>query len=163
MTTAFPSWPRCLNLKYPSMYQFKLEPLLNHRRYQEEILQKELAGLKKRLQSEQRQLRDLKAKKRQNLQQLQTRQKQGRPASELKLYVDFIDHLTVAMEVQREKVMEAQRRFDSTHQALIAAMKKRKALEKLKEKGHRAYEQTQLKKERKILDDVAGHQFILKS
>ena len=28
------------------MYQFNLEPLLNHRRYQEEVLQKELADLK---------------------------------------------------------------------------------------------------------------------
>jgi flagellar FliJ protein len=145
------------------MYQFKLEPLLNHRRYQEEVLQKELADKKKRLQSEQDQLRDLKSRKRRNLQELTSRQKQGRPASELKLYVDFIDHLTAEMEAQHEKVVEAQRRFDSSHQALIAAMKKRKALEKLKEKGRRAYEQTRLKKERDLLDDVAGHQFIFKS
>ena len=145
------------------MYQFKLESLLNHRRYREEVLQKELAHSKRRLQSEQEQLRDLKNQKRQNLRQLQTRQKKGRPASELKLYVDFIEYLTAEMEAQRQKVMEAQRRFDSTHQAVIAAMKKRKALEKLKEKGRRAYEQTQLKKERDLLDDVAGHQFVQKS
>jgi flagellar FliJ protein len=145
------------------MYQFKLEPLLNHRRYQEEVLQKELADHKKRLQSEQDQLRDLKHKKRHNLQQLRAKQKQGRPASELKLYVDFVDHLTSALEAQAQKVKEAQRRFNSTHRALMAAMKKRKALEKLKEKGRQAYEQTQLKKERALLDDVAGHQYILKS
>ncbi|MDJ0987614.1 MAG: flagellar export protein FliJ [Desulfobacterales bacterium] len=145
------------------MYQFKLEPLLNHRRYQEEVLQKELADHKKALLAEQRLLRDLKDRKRQNLQQLQIRQKEGRPASELKLYVDFIDHLTAEMEAQSEKVSEAQRRFDTTHEALIAAMKKRKALEKLKAKGRRAYEQAELTKERKLLDDVAGHQFILKS
>jgi flagellar FliJ protein len=145
------------------MYQFKLEPLLNHRRYQEEVLQKELADHKKRLQSEQDQLRDLKHKKRHNLQQLRAKQKQGRPASELKLYVDFVDHLTSALEAQAQKVKEAQRRFNSTHRALMAAMKKRKALEKLKEKGRQAYEQTQLKKERALLDDVASHQYILKS
>jgi flagellar FliJ protein len=145
------------------MYQFKLEPLLNHRRYQEEILQKELAAVKKRLQSEQAQLRALKKKQRQNLQLLHTRQKQGRPASELKLFVDFIDHLSAEMKAQREKIMQTQRQFDSTHQALLAAMKKRKTLEKLKEKDRRAYEQTQMKKERHLLDDVAGNQFILKS
>ena len=145
------------------MYQFKLEPLLNHRRYQEEVLQKELADHKKRLLAEQRLLRDLKDRKRQNLQQFQIRQTEGRPASELKLYVDFIDHLTAEMEAQSEKVSEAQRRFNATHQALIAAMKKRKALEKLKEKDRKSYEQAELTKERKLLDDVAGHQFILKS
>ncbi len=145
------------------MYHFKLEPLLNHRRYQEEILQKELAGVKKRLQSEQAQLQALKKKKRQNLQLLHSRQKQGRPASELKLFVDFIDHLSAEMKAQREKITQTQRQFDSTHQALLAAMKKRKTLEKLKEKDRRAYEQSRMKKERHLLDDVAGHQYILKS
>ncbi len=94
---------------------------------------------------------------------LEARQKKGRPASELKLYVDFIDHLTAELEAQAERVMEAQRQFDATRQELMAAMKKRKMLEKLKEKGRRAFEQTQLKKERALLDDVAGHQYILKS
>jgi flagellar FliJ protein len=145
------------------MYQFKLEPLLNHRRYQEEVLQKELAGLKKRLQAEQHQLRNLKKKKRRNGQLLEARQKKGRPASELKLYVDFIDYLTAQMKIQAEQVVKAQHRCDATRQELLAAMKKRKVLEKLKEKGRRAYEQTQLKKERALLDDVAGHQYILKS
>ncbi len=145
------------------MYQFKLEPLLNHRRYQEEVLQKELADLKKQLQAEQHQFRNLKKKKRRNVQLLEARQKKGRPASELKLYVDFIDHLTAELEAQAERVMEAQRQFDATRQELMAAMKKRKMLEKLKEKGRRAYEQTQLKKERALLDDVSGHQYILKS
>jgi flagellar FliJ protein len=145
------------------VYHFKLEPLLNHRRYQEEILQKELAGVKKRLQSEQAQLRVLKKKKRQTLQLLHARQKQGGAAAELKLCVDFIDHLSAEMKTQREKIMQTQRQFDSIHQALLAAMKKRKTLEKLKERDRRAYEQSQMKKERHLLDDVAGHQFVLKS
>ena len=145
------------------MYRFRLDPLLNHRRYQEEVLQKELADKKKRLQTEQHILRDLRDKKRQTLQQLETRQKQGRPASELKLYVDFIDHLKVELEAQLERVRKAQLQFDTTRHALMAAMKKRKALEKLKEKGRKAYEQTRLKKERALLDDVAGHQYIIKS
>ena len=145
------------------MYQFKLEPLLNHRRYQEEILQKELADLNTRLQAGQHQLRNLRTKKRRNVQLLAARQRKSRPASELKLYVDYIDHLTAELTVQAERVMEAQRRFDAKRRELMTAMKKRKVLEKLKEKGQRAYEQTQLKKERALLDDVAGHQYVLKS
>jgi flagellar FliJ protein len=145
------------------MYQFKLETLLYHRRYQEEVLQKALADLKKRLLKEQHQLRELRKKKRRNAQLLAAMQRKGRPASELKLYVDFIDHLTAELTAQAKRVMEAQRRFDAARKELMAAMKKRKVLEKLKEKGRRAYEQTQLKKERALLDDVAGHQFVLKS
>jgi hypothetical protein len=38
------------------MYQFNLEPLLNHRRYLVEVLQKELADLKMRLDTEKNKL-----------------------------------------------------------------------------------------------------------
>ncbi len=144
------------------MYRFNLEPLLNHRRYQEELLQKELAHFKKRLLAEQDHLQLLKKRKRRHLHQLQTRQKAGGAASEIKLYVDFVDHLATLLAAQHQRVMEAQQRFDQARQTLIAAMKKRKALEKLKEKGRKAYEQTQLKKERNLLDEVAGHQYLLK-
>ena len=59
------------------MYQFNLEPLLNHRRYQEEILQKELAVLKSRLTDEKHNLRVIKKKKRKFLKQLQKKQQSG--------------------------------------------------------------------------------------
>ena len=146
-----------------AMYRFKLEPLLNHRRYQEEVLQKELVALKMRLLAEQDQLQALKKRKRRYLQQLLSKQKKGRPASEIKLYVDFVDHLTAELEAQHQKVADAQQSFDQQREALVAAMKKRKVLEKLKEKGRQAYEHTQRKKERELLDEVAGHQYILKS
>ena len=48
------------------MYRFNLESLLNHRRYQEEILQKELAGLKVRLAAEKDKLWVLRQKKTKN-------------------------------------------------------------------------------------------------
>ena len=145
------------------MYQFNLEPLLNHRRYQEEILQKDLAGLKIRLVIEKEKLAVLRQKKRQTIQQLQRKQSDGRPASEIKLFVDFIGRLTNETEAQRQKVMEAERNFNRKRQDLIAAMKKRKTLERLKEKDMQVYEQKQLKKERNLMDEVAGHQFIQKS
>lgn len=145
------------------MYQFNLEPLLNHRRYQEEVLQKELAGLKIRLTAEKEKLGVLRQKKRKTIQQLQKTQSAGRPASEIKLYVDFIERLSKETEAQSTKVLEAERKFNQKRQDLIAAMKKRKTLDRLKEKGLQVYEQKQLKKERNFMDEVAGHQFIQKS
>ena len=141
------------------MYKFNLEPLLNHRRYQEEVLQKELAGLKIRLAAEKDKLWVLRQKKRKFVQQLQEKQIDGRPASEIKLYIDFVDQLSKEMEAQRQNVLEAERNFNLKRQDLIAAMKKRKTLDRLKEKGLQAYEQEQLKKERSFMDEVAGHQF----
>ena len=141
------------------MYRFNLESLLNHRRYQEEILQKELADLKKRLAAEKDKLWVLRQKKRQNVQQLQEKQTDGGPASEIKLYVDFVDQLSKETEAQRQNLLEAERHFNLKRQDLIAAVKKRKTLDRLKEKGLQAYQQEQFKKERSLMDEVAGHQF----
>ena len=144
------------------MYRFNLESLLNHRRYQEEILQKELAGLKVRLAGEKDKLWVLRQKKRKTVQQLQEKQTDGRLVSEIKLFVDFLDQLSKEMEAQRENVLEAERNFSLKRRDLIAAMKKRKTLDRLKEKGLQAYEQEQFKKERSFMDEVASRQFTQK-
>ena len=141
------------------MYQFNLEPLLNHRRYQEEVLQKELADLKIRLDAEKDKLWLLRQQKRKTVLLLQEKQTDGRPASEIKLYIDFVEQLSKKMEAQKQNVLEAERNFSLKRQDLVAAMKKRKILDRLKEKGLQAYEQEQLKKERNLMDEVAAHQF----
>jgi flagellar FliJ protein len=144
------------------MYQFNLESLLNHRRYQEEILQKELAGSKIRLAAEKDKLWILRQKKRKYVQQLQEKQTDGRPVSEIKLFVDFVEQLAKEMEVQRQNVLHAERDLNLKRQDLIAAMKKRKTLDRLKEKSLQAYEHEQLKKERSFMDEVASRQFTQK-
>jgi flagellar FliJ protein len=141
------------------MYQFNLEALLNHRRYLVEVLQKELADLKIRLDAEKDKLWVLRQKKRKTVIQLQEKQTVGRPASEIKLYIDFVEQLSIKMEAQRQKVLNAERNFSLKRQDLVAAMKNRKILDRLKEKGLQAYELKQLKKERSLMDEVAGHQF----
>ena len=145
------------------MYQFNLEPLLNHRRYQVEVLQKELADLRIRLDAEKDKLWLLRQKKRKTVLRLQEKQTDGRPASEIKLYIDFVEQLSKEMEAQKQNVLAAERNFSLKRQDLVAAMKKRKILDRLKEKGLQAYEQEQLKKERNLMDEVAAHQFTRKS
>ena len=144
------------------MYQFNLESLLNHRRYQEEILQKQLAVLKSRLADEKHNLGVIKRKKRKYLRQLQEKQQGGRPVSEIRLYLNFVDHLSRELEAQNQQVQKAEKRFNLKRQELISMMKKRKTLEKLKEKGLQANRQKEQKNERVFMDEVAGNQFIMR-
>ena len=58
------------------MHHFKFEALLNHRRHQEEVCQKELAQVERILDGEKARLRRLKNEKRDQLDRLQTKQKQ---------------------------------------------------------------------------------------
>ena len=144
------------------MYQFNLEPLLNHRRYQEEILQKELAVLKSHLAEEKHNLGVIKKKKRKYLKQLQEKQQGGRPVSEIRLYLNFVNHLSRELEAQNQQVQKAEKRFNMKRQELMNMMKKRKTLEKLKEKGLQAHRQKEQKNERDFMDEVAGNQFIMR-
>ena len=145
------------------MYRFNLEPLLNHRLYQEEVLQRELADLKKRLAADKAELRALKKKMREYLAGLQQKQKEGSCASDIKLFFDFVDHISKEVRTQLQKVARAEQNFHRKREELIAVMKKRKVLDRLKEKGRQAYQQKQLKKERDFMDEVASRQFHFES
>lgn len=141
------------------MYKFDLQSLLNHRRYQEEVLQKELSESRKRLVDEQKKLRLIKAKKREYAHTLQHRQKENGTVSDLILYLRYLDRLAKELDRQQQKVVLAEKQFNQKRNALIEIMKKRKMLEKLRERGWKAYEQQMLRNDRKLMDEVAAKQF----
>jgi flagellar FliJ protein len=145
------------------MFKFNLQSLLNHRRYQEEVLQKQLAQSRNRLVAEQNKLRRLKEKKREYSQRLQQRQKESGTAPGLILYLQYLDRLSKELAYQNRQVIAAEKDFKNRRNDLIDIMKKRKVLEKLKEKRSKAYHQQILKNERKFMDEVAAHQFSRKS
>ena len=137
------------------MYRFKLEALLNHRRHQEEICQKELALLQRKFADEQEKLRRKKQQKRENVLKLQIRQKGSISVSDIILYMNFIAQLSKKIEDQAMRVREAAKKFNHKRNELIGIMKKRKTLEKLKEKDWLAYQKKMMQDERKFMDEVA--------
>ncbi len=140
------------------MYTFNLEPLLNHRRYQEEILQKELAESQKHLVEHEHLLRTIKSRRRKYSQELHQRQKKDGTVSELIMYFSYLERLSKEFDDQKRRVTLAKKQFDQKRMELIEAVKKRKTLEKLKEKGFHSYQQKLLKKEQVLMDEVAAKQ-----
>ena len=144
------------------MYQFKLQALLNHRRHQEELCQQELAQFRRKLAAEQEKLRRQKQQKRENIQRLQTRQKESTGISDILLYINYIAQLSKTIETQTTCVREAAKKVKQKRNELIDIMKKRKTLEKLKEKDWRAYQKKKLQDERKFMDEVAAARHVRK-
>jgi flagellar FliJ protein len=140
------------------MYKFNFEPLLNHRRYQEEILQKELALTKKKLSDEQLKLQSIKQKRRIFSHQLHERQKKDGTVSDLIVYFRYIQHLAEEFDIQKRQVAAARKQFNQKRHELVEMMKKRKTLEKLKEKGLKAFQQKSSKLERDMMDEIAAKQ-----
>jgi flagellar FliJ protein len=145
------------------MFKFDLEPVLNHRRYQEEILQKKLAESRIRLTAEQKKLRRLKEKKHEYARTFRSLQEQAGMVSDLILYIRYLDRLSKEIGHQKQKVIVAEKEFNQKRNDLIEVLKKRKMLEKLKEKAWKTHQQRLLKNERKFMDEVAVKQFSSKS
>ena len=78
------------------MYSFKLQALLNHRRHQEEALQKQLAEGQRKLTDARRRLRLKKKEKQKHAQTLQQKQARGCTINECRLLAEYIQQLLSA-------------------------------------------------------------------
>jgi len=141
------------------MPKFALEPVLNYRKFLEEILQKELAILKKILTEEKKKLWCYNKVKKKLLERLQQKRTENIAVPELLLYVGFIDRVSRDLEKQRKRLLEAEKKFDQKLKDLTEAMKKKKMLDKLKENWWLNYRQGLIKCELDYLNEVAINRF----
>ena len=144
------------------MYRFKLQVLLNHHHHQEEVCQKELAEARRKLSDVQKTLSRIKKKKRENIRELQRRQEKNHSVPQIILFVKYIEQLVRDIEKQIQSVRTATQKVTQKRDDLIFIMKKRKILEKLKEKEWLAYQQKKMQEERKFSDEVAATRHIRK-
>jgi flagellar protein FliJ len=142
------------------MYRFKLQALLNHRRHQEEGCQQELAEAQRNLSDAQKKLKSIKKNKRENIQKLQAKQSERHNASNILIFIKYIEQLSRDLDVQLQQVNHASQHVTEKRENLIAIMKKRKTLEKLKEKQWLEYQQKMMRAERKFNDEVAATRHI---
>ncbi|UCF85777.1 MAG: flagellar export protein FliJ [Desulfobacteraceae bacterium] len=141
------------------MYNFNLEPVLKHRKLVEENLQKELAVLKLSLVNERKRLQTYKESRSKFLVELHRKQEEGTTISDVFLYLPFIEQLSKDIEKQNKTVSDLEKDVEQKRQDLVEASKKKKTLEKLKDKGLKAYKQEMIKNEQEFLNEVAVNQF----
>jgi len=141
------------------MYRFKLEPGLNHRRLVEETLQKDLAILKMALIDENERLITYEESRVKLLEELQQIQKKDTTTSDILLYLPFIEQVSKDIERQKKRVLELEKKAEQNLKDLLEATKRKKALQKLKEKAFKAYNQKLIKNEQDFLNEVAVSQF----
>ena len=141
------------------MYKFPLKAVLKYRKMLEENLQKELGVLKRLLADDRKKLSDIKNIKRKYTKELQSKQQKAISVSDSLLYIRFIDRLSRNLVVQNDRVLQSEKNVDQKRNELLEALKKKKVLEKLKEKGVETYNQNALNKERSFLNEMASVRF----
>ncbi len=140
------------------MFHFRLETLLTQRRHAEETLQCELSEARKVLAAEQAALREAKGARSRSMRELRRAQEARFRADEVLLYYPYLERLAQAIDSQARRVNIAERRVSQTRYALIEAMKKRKVLEKLREKQARAHQHEAAVLEQRMHDEAATQQ-----
>ncbi|MCP3950646.1 MAG: flagellar export protein FliJ [Desulfobacterales bacterium] len=141
------------------MYAFALEPLLTQRRFIEESLQKELAAIQDQFNFREKALRQLIASRESCGAKLRHIGKRGARISELRLYSEYFKRLSIEEYEMVQALERLAENLDAKRDEVVAAMKGRKILENLKEKGLRTYHHRVMKKAIKSADETAILQF----
>jgi flagellar export protein FliJ len=92
------------------------------------------------------------------MQELQRTQRQSFRAPAVQLYGPYLARLERDIDAQQKRVTGAERHVNQKRSALIAAVKKRKVLEKLKAKDQKNHVNAMALRDRKFMDDVASRQ-----
>ena len=137
------------------MYKFSLEPVLKHRKLLEEDLQKDLAVLKRQLFDERERLSNFEQVRDRFSGELQQKQVKSISVSDILLYTDYLQEVSKEIEKQSKKILEAEKRVDQKREELVGAMKNRKIIDRLREKGLKAHVQELSKKEQSLMNEAA--------
>ncbi len=140
-------------------YQFKLEALRQYRVFQEEERQKELAEASRMLDQQVEILAELIELRNRTEQDMKTKQNGGITGPYLAIFSDYLNKLASDIFSQQHKVTGAEKNLEKSREAVLAAMQKRKTLDKLKEKGLKAYMSRLSSEEEKFINEMAISRF----
>jgi len=142
------------------MYKFDFESILQHKIFIEKTLERELAVLKQDLFDEKEKLNINIKEREKHMIDFEQKQRDGISASNSFLYQNFFDRLSKELKLQRKQVGNLENKVGRKNNDLIEAMKKRKILDKLKQKGLQLYMKRLVKKEQKFVDEVSINNYI---
>ncbi len=136
-------------------YYFKLQPLLDKERILEDEYIRGFRILKEALQDEENKLKRLEKRKIKYQKKLKERKQHHITVAELRLYEDYFTRLENEISNSKHMLGEITKRTEAVQDELTKIVKKRKALEKLKERGMEEYLNDLYLSLNKEMDDIA--------
>jgi len=136
------------------VYKFNLQVLLDYRTRIEEGLQIELSHFRRELDNVKQLFLSYQREKSYYEDELVKKEEKEIDIEEGLLYRDYLRGMRIRIGEQRELVVKAKNDFDKKHQELLEASKKRKVLEKVKEKNWKKFMAAQERKERIMIDEM---------
>ena len=141
------------------MYRFNLQVLLDYRRHIEKGLQIELSRIQRELEEEKQLLTAYQREKCYYEEELARREEKEIDVSEALLYRDYLRGMRIRIKEQRDVVAKAKGDLDIKQSELLNATKKKKVLEKVKEKEWKKFKENLERKERILIDEVGMRKY----
>lgn len=138
------------------MFRFKLDPLLNFRRRQEEEKQRDLAIAARELMKVDSELEEFTEQRKQAAVALNEKGRQSEDVAVLRLYEDFIKGRDYDIVNKKKEVQNARVAVTKRQEVLLEYVKKRRSLEAYRERREEAYRKEEARKDRIFMDEVAG-------
>lgn len=145
------------------MYTFKLQTVLDHRQFVEDNLKKEFSDIRQQAVAARQEMETLKRKEMNTAEALKQEQAAGLSSAQVVSYHAYLTRLADRMDRQALLIDEIEEKESQKQDELLAAMKRRQILEKLKDQGFDRYQATMSQKERKFIDEIAVNQFVRKN
>ena len=141
-------------------FHFKLQKLLDYRKIREEQAEAEFAKATRVFLLEKDRLKQLETTLVETFELLKA--EQGKPSSllMLKMFQDYIDKTREGIHIQATRVAAAADRRQSCLRLFEEASRKRKIVDKLREKKLEQYQEEVLQEEQSFLDELASQRYI---
>ena len=140
-------------------FHFKLQPLLNKERIYEEECVVRLRAVQEILLNEKVELENLNKRKLTSQGELASKKKQKITSTELTTYEDYFVNLSACMEVSKSRIQEISIKVNVVQEELIGIVKKRKGLEKLRDKWEEEHKEYMEHLSNKEMDDIGMIKF----
>jgi len=140
-------------------YYFKLQPLLNKERIYEDECAGRLRAIYGEYREESNKLKKLLDDEIKSQEELKAKQQQGVSLAVLRIYEDYFIKIVDDIDISKNNLIEIAKKYRDAQNELSKIMKKRKALEKLKEKGIEEYKNELFSALSKEMDEIAMAKF----
>ena len=136
------------------MYRFNLQVLLDYRKRVEEGVQIELSQIQRALENAKQLLFSYQREKSYYVDELIRREEKEINVDNGVLYRNYLRGMRIKIREQRELVAKIKIDFDKKQASLLDATKKRKVLEKVKEKNQAEFMAGLERRERILIDEI---------
>jgi len=138
----------------------RFTPLLKYKSFIEDTMRQEMLNEAEKLALEEKRIFALEEIWSQAVEELKERQTRKGDPNEILMYHTYLNHLSLDIDSQRKRVIEAMERFNEKREYLIEATKERKIVEKVVEKGKKGMFDDANREEKKVMNETAQNRYL---